>query len=241
MPDQDENEGFLLRWSRRKRGAEEPAKTTPPAAELLTPEPQEEVTVASLDTREVTGDAVDADRGVVDHEVANQEGDAATTADGDAVPHELENVDIEALDYDSDYTEFMKEGVPEALKRKALRKLWRSDPILANIDGLNDYDDDFTDAALAVDVLKTIHKVGRGYLTDDDDEAEQLDDAEELEVADGEDTALKEGAAEPADASEADVDAPDQTDGAAEVALSDDTEELSDEAPSEPEPPPLKT
>ena len=40
--------------------------------------------------------------------------------------------------------------------------------------------DDFTDAALAVDVLKTIHKVGRGYLTDDEDEADLLDDAQEL-------------------------------------------------------------
>ena len=34
----------------------------------------------------------------------------------------------------------MREGVPEFLKKQALRKLWLSSPILANLDGLNDYD-----------------------------------------------------------------------------------------------------
>ena len=36
--------------------------------------------------------------------------------------------DIDSLDKDSDYTVFMGEGVPEHLKRLALRKLWLSDP-----------------------------------------------------------------------------------------------------------------
>ncbi len=51
--------------------------------------------------------------------------------------------DIDSLDKDSDYTPFMQDGVPEALKRLALRALWLSDPVLANLDGLNDYDEDF--------------------------------------------------------------------------------------------------
>ncbi|MEM9355445.1 MAG: DUF3306 domain-containing protein [Pseudomonadota bacterium] len=241
MPDHDDDRGFLLRWSRRKRGVQEPANAKSPAGKAFTPEPKDQATVASLDERDMTGHAVSTDHGVVDQEVVAQDGDVATTVEDEAAPHALENVDIDALDYESDYTEFMKEGVPEALKRKALRQLWRSDPILANIDGLNDYDDDFTDAALAVDVLKTVHKVGRGYLTDEDDEAEQLDETEELDVADGEGAALQEGAAERANASEADVDATDQTDGAAEVALSDDAEELSDEVPGEPDAPAVKT
>jgi hypothetical protein len=38
----------------------------------------------------------------------------------------------------------MKQAVPEELRRLALRKLWRSDPVLANVDGLNDYDLDYT-------------------------------------------------------------------------------------------------
>lgn len=51
--------------------------------------------------------------------------------------------DIESLDKDSDYTVFLKDGVPEELRKLALRALWRSDPVLANLDGLNDYDEDF--------------------------------------------------------------------------------------------------
>ena len=51
--------------------------------------------------------------------------------------------DIDTLHKDSDFTVFMREGVPEALKRRALRKLWTTDPVLANVDGLNDYDGDY--------------------------------------------------------------------------------------------------
>jgi len=51
--------------------------------------------------------------------------------------------DIDSLDKDSDYTVFLRDGVPEALRQRALRKLWLSDPVLANLDGLNDYDGDF--------------------------------------------------------------------------------------------------
>ena len=51
--------------------------------------------------------------------------------------------DIESLDKDSDFTGFLQAGVPEELKNLALRKLWLSDPVLANVDGLNDYDEDF--------------------------------------------------------------------------------------------------
>lgn len=48
--------------------------------------------------------------------------------------------DIETLDKDSDFSPFMDARVPEELQRLALRKLWASDPVYANLDGLNDYD-----------------------------------------------------------------------------------------------------
>lgn len=59
----------------------------------------------------------------------------------DQVPLDLP--DIDTLDKDSDFTVFMQAGVPDELKNLALRALWRSDPVLANLDGLNDYDEDF--------------------------------------------------------------------------------------------------
>jgi hypothetical protein len=66
--------------------------------------------------------------------------------------------------------------VPETLRRKALRKLWRLNPVFANLDGLNDYDEDFTDAATAVQAVKTIYKVGRGMVSDDEEDAETAAD-----------------------------------------------------------------
>lgn len=80
--------------------------------------------------------------------------------------------DIDGMVESSDFTVFLREGVPETLRRKALRKLWRLNPIFANLDGLNDYDEDFTDAATAVQAVKTIYKVGRGMISDDEEDAE---------------------------------------------------------------------
>ncbi len=75
------------------------------------------------------------------------------------------------MTYDSDFTVFMKRGVPETLKNAALRKLWRSNPDLAVLDGLNDYDTDFRPPdETAMDGFKSAWKVGRGYA----DKAEEV-------------------------------------------------------------------
>jgi hypothetical protein len=111
--------------------------------------------------------------------------------------------DFEALDYNSDYTQFMEKDVPEMVRRRALRALWRSDPVLANVDGLNDYDEDFTDAALVVENLASAYKPGKGYATDEDEVAadeEQVAEAQEAsegeaaqEIASKEPAALEQG------------------------------------------------
>ena len=46
---------------------------------------------------------------------------------------------------------FLKKNVPEHLKKKALRKLWLTNPIFANLDGMNEYDEDFTLATSALE------------------------------------------------------------------------------------------
>jgi Protein of unknown function (DUF3306) len=145
----DEASSFLKRWSERKaRSAEQAAFE--PVPETVPTEP-----------------APASERAAPDGDPENAAGNEPAT---DAPPPVTE-ADLENLTYESDYTKFMGENVPEALRRRALRQLWRSDPILANVDGLCDYDDDYTDAALAVKVLKTAHKVGQGYLTDEEVEA----------------------------------------------------------------------
>jgi len=89
--------------------------------------------VARWSRRKLADDAPDAAESVP--ETADAEETPA------APPPDLP--DIETLDKDSDYTAFMRDGVPEELKKLALRALWRSDPVLANLDGLNDYDEDY--------------------------------------------------------------------------------------------------
>lgn len=75
--------------------------------------------------------------------------------------------DIESLEEVSDFTPFLREGVPELLKRQALRRLWRVNPVFAEIDGLAEYAEDYTDATSMLVEVKTAYKVGRGYLDQD--------------------------------------------------------------------------
>lgn len=78
---------------------------------------------------------------------------------------ELEAVDIETLTYDNDFTIFMKSWVPGPLRQRALRKLWTTNPALAVLDGLNDYDLDYTDAAMQAGNVVSSYMPGRGYAT----------------------------------------------------------------------------
>src|SRR3546814_6588933 len=69
---------------------------------------------------------------------------------------------------ESDFTVFLQDGVPEELRRMALQRLWRLDPVFANLDGLLEYGEDYTDAATVVENLKTAYRVGRGFMTDEE-------------------------------------------------------------------------
>ncbi len=79
---------------------------------------------------------------------------------------------VESLDYDSDYSGFMSEGVSDELRNVALRRLWRSNPVLANLDGLNDYDEDFTITKMAFGTVQSAYKVLGGYGRREEEEAE---------------------------------------------------------------------
>jgi hypothetical protein len=51
---------------------------------------------------------------------------------------------IESLGPDSDYTVFLRKGVPEALRNAALRRAWVMDPVIRNFRTPAEYDWDFT-------------------------------------------------------------------------------------------------
>ena len=77
---------------------------------------------------------------------------------------ELGLPDPDTLEPGDDFKVFMKEVVPERLRRRALKKLWLSNPLLANVDGLVDYGEDFTDAAVGAGFVETTYQVGKRML-----------------------------------------------------------------------------
>jgi hypothetical protein len=76
----------------------------------------------------------------------------------------------------------MHSAVPERLRRRALRTLWRSNPVLANVDDLVDYGEDFKADSLTGAVIKTAYQVGKGMLKHTDEMATQAAQAEPPEA-----------------------------------------------------------
>ncbi len=72
--------------------------------------------------------------------------------------------DPDQLQAGDDVSGFMAKAVPDRLRRRALRRLWRLNPVLANVDGLVDYGEDYTDAACVIENLQTAYQVGKGML-----------------------------------------------------------------------------
>ncbi|WP_114965109.1 DUF3306 domain-containing protein [Alkalilacustris brevis] len=114
---------------------------------------------------------------------------------------ELKLPDPDSLQMGDDFSVFMQSAVPERLRRRALRRLWRSNPVLANLDGLVDFGEDFSDAAMVVPDMKTTYQVGRGLLRHVEELAAQAErEAQADTVArDAPEGAAKEPAAADAD------------------------------------------
>ena len=81
----------------------------------------------------------------------------------DEILKQLNLPDPEKMKAGDNFKNFLKKNVPEHLKKKALRKLWLTNPILANLDGMNEYDEDFTIATSALEEFATNYVVGKGF------------------------------------------------------------------------------
>ncbi len=227
----EREDDFLSRWSRRKVEARdgglqkkkpEPEhkpgrmRTDPPKPKEAVPIEDSDATAPPMQEAALSESQSPA---VVDqvHEEAASEVD----------PSEWENFDFDSLNYGSDYTQFMKKGVPEVVRRRALSMLWQSNPILANIDGLNDYDEDFTDAAMVMKAFSSNYKVGSGYLTEEERLASYSEEARTV-GSDAPDEETEDS--EIVDVDEMDVEDMDDDDG-----LDDDTRFAQGESESSPE------
>lgn len=93
----------------------------------------------------------------------------------------------EALDSPEAVRDFLQSALPQRLKTRALRHLWRMNPVFANLDGLVDYGEDFTDSATVIENLQTAYQVGRGMLSHIESlAAESTADDANSEVTEGE-------------------------------------------------------
>lgn len=126
-----EGEGVLSRWSRLKRGE----KT---ASEIERERAGDEEAGANGDDGLVPAAAMAPPQDRSGEEAAGDDGDPERMLTEEDLP------DIDSLTSGSDFTVFLQKNVPAHLHKLAMRKLWRSDPVLANLDGLNDYDTDYS-------------------------------------------------------------------------------------------------
>ena len=160
-------------------------------------------------------------------EKAGEERQALEEKPDEEVLAELDLPDPDSLRQGDDFSAFMTKAVPERLRRRALRRLWLSNPVLANLDELVDYGEDFTDAATVVADLQSVYRVGKGMVSDEDlakaAEAESEPDPE----ADGDQ------GAEPSAAAESDPD-PDEAEAASGPEEDAPEPGAEEEAPAEP-------
>lgn len=148
-PIEDEVGSFLARWSRRKaaarRGTPEPEPPAPATEEAVVEKRPAEPTA----------------------ETGGPAGPGARREDPEGGIDLAELPDPDTLDAASDFSVFMQPGVPAELRRRALRRLWKVNPIISTPDGLDDYYvvNDFSDASTVVADLKTLYRVGRGMVS----------------------------------------------------------------------------
>lgn len=116
--------GFLSRWSRRKLAAAAQVGAASPGAD----ESSAPLRSDAADPLAVAPAAPDG---------ADQTGALPDAAADAGLPP------VESLSLSSDFTAFLKEEVSEALRRKALQKLF-SDPHFNRMDGLDIYIDDYS-------------------------------------------------------------------------------------------------
>lgn len=109
----------------------------------------------------VAAEAEAEQREEVAAEAAAREAELAEQSD-DEILAALDLPAPESLKDGDDFKIFLTDQVPARIKTRALRHLWRANPVLACVDGLVDYGEDFTDAACVIEGLQTAYQVGKG-------------------------------------------------------------------------------
>jgi len=126
-------EGFGTRWSRLKSADRRRIAVEPPS--------------------DVEPPAADANVAAPPRGVESTDTEAPPPADLPA---------LDSLTKDSDFSPFLRPGVPEDLKLAALRKLWASDPVWAAPERLDLHNLDYTWPSIP-EIVRTAYRVGQGF------------------------------------------------------------------------------
>ena len=159
----DSNEGFMSRWSKRKsnlkhdQGKEKNLK----------------------DKTELQESNVNEQKTVIKEEVDESQ---YSDLNDQELLEKFKLPDPEKIKKEKGLDLFFKDGVPDRLRQIALRRVWKLNPIIRFADAeINDYHEDFTDAATVIEGMQTAYQVGKGYLSEilKDEDKNSLDNEEE--------------------------------------------------------------
>lgn len=173
--EQEVKTGFMQRWSERKVAAKAEVDSDLESETDLKVAHADELENSSLDKSLVT------ESNVTEPEVQEFK------TDEDMPP-------VDELTEDSDYSDFLSPGVSDALRKQALRKLFHL-PFLNVVDGLDDYAEDYTKFAALGDIIP--HEMKRMLERErskelEEQEAELLDEADELKAKESKDDVVTE-------------------------------------------------
>lgn len=132
----EDKEGFLARWSKRKQ------------AQLSDPDGDPDAAAPAAEPVEIDEEQLQAEQAEAE----------ANRLAAEAV------FELDEIEDGFDFSIFLKRGVPDLLRKKGLQKFFNSNPVLANLDGLNDYDEDYNNPLHKV--YKSSWDVARGFLTE---------------------------------------------------------------------------
>lgn len=133
-----------------------------------------------------------------EHLVSEELGETDVAGEEDALSdsellEKYELPDPETVEDEAGLDRFFEGNMPERLRRLALRRVWRLNPLFRFVDEMVEYGEDYTDAATVVEGMQTAYQVGTGYLkkADEalegdsvDDEAGEVDNPDEASETD---------------------------------------------------------
>lgn len=167
----DSNEGFMSRWSKRK-------------SNLKHDQGNEKNLKGKTELQESN---VNEQKTIIKEEVDESQ---YSDLNDQELLEKFKLPDPEKIKKEKGLDLFFKDGVPDRLRQIALRRVWKLNPIIRFADAeINDYHEDFTDAATVIEGMQTAYQVGKGYLSEilKDEDKNSLDNEEEKKESENKD------------------------------------------------------